>query len=335
MELKDIGRIGVIGAGLMGHGIAQVFASAGYNVNLYDADKATLEAAKGKIEANFKPFIALGLAKPEDVAGCLGRISPCPSLDALCKGPQYIIEAILEDLDLKRKVFAELERFAPPATIFSSNTSAISITEISAALKIKERFLGTHFWNPPHVLPCVEVIKGASTDAGVFETVYALMEAVGKVPVRVLKDVPGFLGNRLQHAMWREAISLCEKEIASAEDIDKVVKYGFGARMPSSAPWRRRTCRARPDARHPQIPFPLPRVIPNPRRPEDRLRSANCVRAGGGFTNGHRKRSSRSLISATPFFRISTKSSRQVPGTKKVRQKRCPFSVTGPRGLSS
>ena len=99
MELKDIGRIGVIGAGLMGHGIAQVFASAGYDVNLYDADKATLEAAKGKIEANFKPFIALGLAKPEDVAGCLDRISLCPSLEALCKGPQYIIEAILEDLE--------------------------------------------------------------------------------------------------------------------------------------------------------------------------------------------------------------------------------------------
>jgi 3-hydroxybutyryl-CoA dehydrogenase len=96
--------------------------------------------------------------------------------------------------------------------------------------------LGTHFWNPPHVLPCVEVIKGADTDEAVFETAYALMEKVGKVPVRVLKDVPGFLGNRLQHAMWREAISLCDKNIASAEDIDKVVKYGFGARMPFIGP---------------------------------------------------------------------------------------------------
>jgi 3-hydroxybutyryl-CoA dehydrogenase len=236
MELKDIGRIGVIGAGLMGHGIAQVFASAGYNVNLYDADKATLEAAKGKIEANFKPFIALGLAKPEDVTGCLGRVFPCPSLEALCKGPQYIIEAILEDLELKRTVFAEVERHAAPDAIFSSNTSAISITEIGAALKNKGRFLGTHFWNPPQVLPCVEVIRGDETAEGAFETVYSLMEKVGKVPVRVLKDVPGFLGNRLQHAMWREAISLCDKKVASAEDIDKVVKYGFGARMPFIGP---------------------------------------------------------------------------------------------------
>ena len=261
MTLKDIRRIGIIGAGLMGHGIAQVFASAGYDVNLYDADKATLEAAKGKIEANFKSFIALGLAKPEDVAGCLGRISLCPSLESLCKGPQYIIEAILEDLELKRKVFAEVERHAAPDAILSSNTSAISITEIGAALKNRGRFLGTHFWNPPQVLPCVEVIRGDETAEGAFETVFALMEKVGKVPVRVLKDVPGFLGNRLQHAMWREAISLCDKKVASAEDIDKVVKYGFGARMPFIGPMETADLAGLdPDTRHPPVSLPLPRV---------------------------------------------------------------------------
>ncbi len=236
MTLKDIRRIGIIGAGLMGHGIAQVFASAGYDVNLYDADKSTLDAAKGRIEANFKVFIALGLAKPEDVSACLDRITLCSSLAALCSGCQYILEAILEDLELKRKVFAEVERHAAPDAIFSSNTSAISITEIAEALKNRGRFLGTHFWNPPHVLPCVEVIRGDETGEVAFETVFALMEKAGKVPVRVLKDVPGFLGNRLQHAMWREAVSLCDKGVASAEDIDKVVKYGFGARMPFIGP---------------------------------------------------------------------------------------------------
>ncbi|OPY92023.1 MAG: putative 3-hydroxybutyryl-CoA dehydrogenase [Syntrophaceae bacterium PtaU1.Bin231] len=235
-ELNAIRRIGIVGAGLMGHGIAQVFASAGYDVNLYDADRETLEAAKGRIESNFKVFIALGLAKPQDVESCLGRISLCPSLEALCSGCQYILEAILEDLDLKKTVFAEVERLSAPDAIFSSNTSAISITEIAAALKRRDRFLGTHFWNPPHVLPCVEVIRGDETGETAFETVFALMEKVGKVPVRVLKDVPGFLGNRLQHAMWREAVSLCDKGVASAEDIDKVVKYGFGARMPFIGP---------------------------------------------------------------------------------------------------
>jgi 3-hydroxybutyryl-CoA dehydrogenase len=236
MELHEITHIGVLGAGLMGHGIAQIFASAGYAVNIYDVDSATLRTAKDRIARNFKVFIELNLAKPEDIDRCLDRITLCSSIEVLCQGPQFIIEAILEDLKIKQHTYAELERFAPSRTIFSSNTSAISITEISAALENKGRFLGTHFWNPPHVLPCVEVIKGAFTDEGVFETVYALMEKVGKVPVRVLKDVPGFLGNRLQHAMWREAISLREKNIASAEDIDKVVKFGFGARMPFIGP---------------------------------------------------------------------------------------------------
>ena len=236
MNLKDIRHIGVIGAGLMGHGIAQVFASAGYGVNLYDADRAMLEAAKGKIESNFKVFIDLGLAEPKDAADCLDRITLCSSLEALCRGSQYIIEAILEDLTLKRSVFADVERHADSDAIFSSNTSAISITEIGKSLKNKGRFLGTHFWNPPQVLPCVEVIRGEQTDDGAFETVFALMEKAGKAPVRVLKDIPGFLGNRLQHAMWREAVSLCDQGVASAEDIDKVVKYGFGARMPFIGP---------------------------------------------------------------------------------------------------
>ena len=236
MELRDIRRIGVIGAGLMGHGIAQVFASAGYDVSLYDADRAALDAAKGRIEANFRVFIDLGLAKPADVADCLDRITLCDSLEALCGGCQYILEAILEDLDLKKTVFAEVERLSAPDAIFSSNTSAISITEIAAALQKRDRFLGTHFWKPPHGLPCVEVIRGEETGEAAFETIVALMEKAGKVPVRVLKDVPGFLGNRLQHAMWREAVSLCDRGVASAEDIDKVVKYGFGARMPFIGP---------------------------------------------------------------------------------------------------
>jgi 3-hydroxybutyryl-CoA dehydrogenase len=236
MELRDIKHIGVLGAGLMGHGIAQVFAAAGYNVNIYDVDPAALQAVKDRVARNFKVFIELNLVKPENIDRCLDRITLCSSIEALCQGPQFIIEAILEDLKIKQQAYAELERFASSDTIFSSNTSAISISAIGDALKIKGRFLGTHFWNPPHVLPCVEVIKGAGTDEGVFETVYTLMEKVGKVPVRVLKDVPGFLGNRLQHAMWREAISLREKNIASAEDIDKVVKYGFGARMPFIGP---------------------------------------------------------------------------------------------------
>ena len=231
MNLQGIHHIGILGAGLMGHGIAQVFASAGYRVSIFDADTATLDQAKDRIVDNFDVFIRLKLATPADRDRCLDLVAVSKDLPALCSGPQVIIEAISENMDVKKKIYGELEKYVPPETILTSNTSALSITDISAALQHKGRFMGTHFWNPPHIIPCVEVIKGASTSEEHFNTVYALLEKAGKVPVRVLKDVPGFLGNRLQHAMWREAISLREKEIASAEDIDKVVKYGFGIRM--------------------------------------------------------------------------------------------------------
>ena len=236
MKIQEINHIGVLGAGLMGHGIAQVFASAGYKVNIFDADAAVLAKAKDKIAANFNVFIQLKLASPGERERCLELVTVSNDLQMFCDGPQVIIEAISEDMTVKRDTYSAIEKYTPSDAILTSNTSALSITDISVALEHKTRFLGTHFWNPPHIIPCVEVIMGASTDKGVFETVYMLMEKVGKVPVRVLKDVPGFLGNRLQNAMWREAISLRENKIASAEDIDKVVKYGFGVRMPFIGP---------------------------------------------------------------------------------------------------
>jgi 3-hydroxybutyryl-CoA dehydrogenase len=231
IKIDEIKHIGVLGAGLMGHGIAQIFAQAGYKVNIFDADHATLEKAKERIAANFNVFIQLKLASADDMRKCLDLVFVSGDLQSFCNGPQIIIEAISEDMTVKRDTYRALEKYIAPDTILASNTSALSITDIGEVLAHKSRFLGTHFWNPPHIIPCVEVIKGAATSEDDFNTVYDLMEKVGKVPVKVLKDVPGFLGNRLQHAMWREAISLKENGIASAEDIDKVVKYGFGIRM--------------------------------------------------------------------------------------------------------
>jgi len=236
MKIQEIHHIGVLGAGLMGHGIAQVFAGAGYDVSIFDADKTMLDSAKRRIADNFDTFIKLNLASPEDRQRCLDRITVADSLKTMSEASQVIIEAISEDMGVKKATYAELEQYAQPDTILTSNTSALSITAIGEVLKNKKRFIGTHFWNPPHIIPCVEVIMGAATAEETFETVYILMEKVNKVPVRVLKDIPGFLGNRLQHAMWREAISLLEKNVASAEDIDKVVKYGFGIRMPFIGP---------------------------------------------------------------------------------------------------
>ena len=236
MKIQEIDHIGVLGVGLMGHGIAQVFATAGYKVSVFDADKATRLSAKNRIAANFDTFMQLNLAKPEDRERCLENVAVSEDIQSLCGDTHVIIEAIAEDMAVKKEAYKELERYASPDTILTSNTSALSITDISESLTHKKRFLGTHFWNPPHIVPCVEVVMGKDTEEEAFETIYSLMEKVDKVPVRVLKDIPGFLGNRLQHAMWREAISLREKNIASAEDIDKVVKYGFGIRMPFIGP---------------------------------------------------------------------------------------------------
>lgn len=230
MEGNAIETVGVLGAGLMGHGIAQVFAAHGYRVHIHDVDGATLAAVPQRIRGNFRVFVDLGLAQPKEVDECLGRIHLCEHLAAAVTGADLVVEAVTENLAVKVRVFEEVERFAPTSAILCSNTSAFSISELGRALRYRHRFLGTHFWNPPHVLPCVEVIKGQETSKEVFDTVVELMRHVGKEPVRVLKDVPGFLGNRLQHAMWREAIAMVAEGIASPEDIDKVVKFGFGLR---------------------------------------------------------------------------------------------------------
>lgn len=154
----------------------------------------------------------------------------CQRLAEAVTETDLVVEAVTEDLRLKVQLLEEVERSVRRSAILCSNTSAFIISELGRALRYRHRFLGTHFWNPPHVVPCVEVIKGEETSTEVFDTVVDLIRRVGKEPVRVLKDVPGFLGNRLQHAMWREAVALVAEGIASAEDIDRVVKFGFGLR---------------------------------------------------------------------------------------------------------
>jgi len=231
MKAHDIDKVGIIGAGLMGHGIAQIFAMNGYKVNVFDTDIKVLKSVPERIHKNLQVFLALKVVEEKDINQFMNNIHLCDNLSSMCEGTDIIIEAVKENLDLKLNLYADLEQNIDPDIIICSNTSAISITRLSNGLQYKHRFLGTHFWNPPHILPCVEVIKGDHTSDIIFETVFGLMKKIKKEPIRVLKDVPGFLGNRLQHAMWREAISLAEKKIASPEDIDKVVKYGFGLRL--------------------------------------------------------------------------------------------------------
>lgn len=221
-------RIAVIGAGLMGHGIAQVFACAGHQVTVYDAFQASLDSLKARIAQNLRD---LG----ED-PGAVERVTPIGALADAVKAADYVVEAAAEDLAIKQKLFAEIESAVRPDTILASNTSVIPITQIMQGLKRRERALGTHWWNPPFLVPLVEVIGTEWTAPAVIERTIALHKAAGKTPVWVKKDVAGFIGNRLQHALWREAISLVENGVCDAATVDTVVKSSFGMRLPVLGP---------------------------------------------------------------------------------------------------
>jgi 3-hydroxybutyryl-CoA dehydrogenase len=216
-------RIAVIGAGLMGHGIAQVFALAGHDVTIYDPVMASLDTAKARILTNLKD---LG-----DDQSAVERVQPTPDLAAAVRDADYVVEAALEDLPLKQKLFAEIEQHVRPQTILASNTSVIPITSIMEGLKDRTRALGTHWWNPPYLVPLVEVIGTQWTVQQAIDWTIELHKAAGKMPVHVKKDVPGFVGNRLQHALWREAIALVEHGICDAETVDTVIKASFGRRL--------------------------------------------------------------------------------------------------------
>lgn len=220
-------KIAVIGAGLMGHGIALTFARIGQYVNITDPDEQTLKSAPTRISESLK---VLG-AENDEIVSALKKIEVCSSIATAVSKADFVFEAVPEKLDLKRQIFAEVEEHAPKEAILASNTSVIQITKIMEGLKRRERTLGTHWWNPPHMIPLVEMIKTQWTDKGVAERMRALLTSVGKTPVMVEKDVPGFIGNRLQHALWREAISLVERGICDAEAVDTVVKSCFGRRL--------------------------------------------------------------------------------------------------------
>jgi 3-hydroxybutyryl-CoA dehydrogenase len=222
---KDVAqaRIAVIGAGLMGHGIAQVFALAGHDVTITDTVMKNLDTVTKRVAANLRDLGDDPLA--------IARIRPCLELAEAVREADYVVEAILEDLPLKQKLFAAIERHAPAEAILASNTSVIPITSIMEGLKNRERALGTHWWNPPFLVPLVEVIETQWTSPEVVAWTMELHRDAGKKPAHVKKDVPGFIGNRLQHALWREAISLVENGICDAATVDAVIKASFGRRL--------------------------------------------------------------------------------------------------------
>ena len=229
--------IGVIGGGKMGVGIAQLFATKGYPVTVIYVgnDKERNDSAKN-MRANLTFLSENGVVDAGEIDAILARVVYTEDIQAIANA-DIVFECVVENLAVKQDLFQKLDGICGPDTILASNPSAISITEIASKSTHKNRIIGTHYWNPPYLIPLVEVIRTEQVSDSTVERTFEILNAAGKHPVLVKKDVPGFLANRLQHALFREAISIVEHGIASPKDVDEAIKYGFGMRVGISAPF--------------------------------------------------------------------------------------------------
>ena len=221
MKIGDIKTIGIVGAGTMGLGIAQISAMAGYQTILFDIDEQMLTKAIQIITKNLEKGIEKGKVTLDQKDATLNRISTVSNLDNVVA--DVVIEAIVEKLSIKQQVFATLEKVNKKESILASNTSSIPITQIAAQLDHPERFVGMHFFNPAHIMKLVEVISGVSTDPQVADTINQLATKLGKVPV-MAKDAPGFIVNRVARHFYLEGLKLLEEGVADVETIDQLMQ---------------------------------------------------------------------------------------------------------------
>lgn len=222
--------VAVIGAGTMGRGIAQVAAQAGYATTLHDADGDALERALRAIDATLAKGVELGKIKAGDKTSALERIASESDLGVAIKNADLVVEAIPEDLDAKREVFALLDQRCGEKTVLASNTSSLSITALGSATGRPERVVGLHFFNPVHIMHLVEVVVTPETDPQVQETMVNVVRSLGKEPI-VVRDVPGFASSRLGIVLGLEAMRMLEDEVASARDIDVAMELGYNHPM--------------------------------------------------------------------------------------------------------
>lgn len=229
-----LNTVAVIGNGIIGHGVAQVFAAAGKSVRLIGRKADSLEQAKRNIAASLQQFTAHGLQTAEGAEAALGRVRTSTSIGDAA-GAELVIEAVTEDLALKHAIFEELDRLCAPSVVLGSS-SGQPASALVAKVKHPERVIATHFWYPPQLIPLVEVCAGPATDPAIVPWVCEALRAAGKEPVVIDKEVPGFIGNRLQFALLREAWALWASGAASAEAIDAVVRNSFGRRLAVTGP---------------------------------------------------------------------------------------------------
>ncbi len=235
IKMKEIKNIVVVGAGMMGNALAQVFAS-DPSLNVVLKTRTLKDDRYEAIENNLNIMIARGASTEEEKKAIIGRIHFVTD-DALAyTDADFVIECYPEVMEMKQDLFAEIEKYCRNDCILATNTSVMSPTEISAKCKYRERVVGAHFWNPGHLIPLVEVVKSDYTSDEVMNITMELLTRVGKKPIYCKKDVPGFVANRLQHALWREAFYMVENGIADPATVDDACKYGPGLRWPVMGP---------------------------------------------------------------------------------------------------
>ncbi|MDX1387950.1 MAG: 3-hydroxyacyl-CoA dehydrogenase family protein [Acidobacteriota bacterium] len=224
--MRDIKKVAVIGAGTMGHGIAQVTASAGLTVVLNDVENAMIERGIASIGSNLDKGIAKGKVTAEQRETTLSRVRGDADIASAVREADLVIEAVPEKMELKREIFARVDEAAPPTAVLASNTSSLSIGEIGRATTRPGQVVGMHFFNPVHLMPLLEVVKSDATTDEVVECVVAVGRRIGKDPI-VVRDLPGFATSRLGVAIGLEAMRMLESGVASAEDIDKAMTLGY------------------------------------------------------------------------------------------------------------
>lgn len=235
MKIEDIKNVVIAGAGVMGSSMAQNFAQYGYKVSLYDLKDEFLERSKNLIEINQKTSVEKGILTQSESAELLNNIKFTCEKDCF-KEADLVVEAIIENIDIKHSFWKEVSEAAPKQAILTTNTSGLSITKIAEAVELPERFCGMHWINPPHIIPLIEVINGDKTAPETSKLVYDISNHIGKKPIMINKDAAGFVLNRFQFAILREAMHIIEQGIASKEDIDNVFKYGLGIRYACLGP---------------------------------------------------------------------------------------------------
>ena len=230
MKASEIGKVSVVGAGLMGHGIALELAAAGYEVRLHDLSAGILDVAMANVRSGLERLVSCGLLDEEAAAAAPGRIVTGTDLGELVSDADLVIEAASEDVAVKRQIFGDLGRLAPPHAILASNTSSLRPSLYAAESGRPERVIVTHYANPPHFVPLVEIVSGPDTSTETQMVVRAFMEGLGKKVVVARREVPGFILNRLQLALLREALWLVENGVAEPGDVDVALKFGTGRR---------------------------------------------------------------------------------------------------------